>query len=175
MGEGAGLPAGVCFVCARRNGLESLFASSGTAGACHLAATGRGAEGRGLRCLRSDGQPLIEQQLQRSTPPTDAHHPPGPARLAAGRPPYRVRPPTLPYTPTMPMPEEGRDHCGHPPDCSKRLTCRQWGLIPHWTKHPPTAPLNPINARSESLLEAGAGGMWQALKGYKRCVIPAQG
>lgn len=52
---------------------------------------------------------------------------------------------------------------------------RQWGLIPHWTKHPPTTPLNTINARSESLLEPGSGGMWHALKGYKRCIVPAQG
>jgi len=32
------------------------------------------------------------------------------------------------------------------------LTGRQWGLIPHWTKHPPTGGLNTINARSEGLL-----------------------
>ena len=29
---------------------------------------------------------------------------------------------------------------------------RQWGLIPHWTKHPPSGGLNTINARSEGLL-----------------------
>lgn len=29
---------------------------------------------------------------------------------------------------------------------------RQWGLIPHWTKFPPTGPLNTINARSEALM-----------------------
>lgn len=29
---------------------------------------------------------------------------------------------------------------------------RQWGLIPHWSKHPPSAPLNTINARSENLM-----------------------
>ncbi|WWC96412.1 hypothetical protein V866_003280 [Kwoniella sp. B9012] len=51
----------------------------------------------------------------------------------------------------------------------------QWGLIPHWTKHPPTGPLNTINARSEGLLDPSSGGMWHALKGYKRCIIPAQG
>jgi putative SOS response-associated peptidase YedK len=28
----------------------------------------------------------------------------------------------------------------------------QWGLIPHWTKHPPTGPLNTINARSEAVM-----------------------
>ncbi|WVW85099.1 hypothetical protein I302_107136 [Kwoniella bestiolae CBS 10118] len=51
----------------------------------------------------------------------------------------------------------------------------QWGLIPHWTKHPPTGPLNTINARSEGLLDPSSGGMWHALKGYKRCIVPAQG
>ncbi|WWC62979.1 uncharacterized protein I303_105577 [Kwoniella dejecticola CBS 10117] len=51
----------------------------------------------------------------------------------------------------------------------------QWGLVPHWTKHPPTGPLNTINARSEGLLDASSGGMWHALKGYKRCIVPAQG
>ncbi|ORX37056.1 hypothetical protein BD324DRAFT_624622 [Kockovaella imperatae] len=51
----------------------------------------------------------------------------------------------------------------------------QWGLIPHWTKHPPSGPMNTINARSESLLDPASGGMWHALKGYKRCIIPAQG
>lgn len=51
----------------------------------------------------------------------------------------------------------------------------QWGLIPHWTKHPPTGVLNTINARSEQLLDPTSGGMWHALKGYKRCVVPAQG
>ena len=51
----------------------------------------------------------------------------------------------------------------------------QWGLIPHWTKHPPTGPLNTINARSEALLDPASGGMWHALKGYKRCIVPAQG
>ncbi|KAK1925910.1 hypothetical protein DB88DRAFT_485565 [Papiliotrema laurentii] len=51
----------------------------------------------------------------------------------------------------------------------------QWGLIPHWTKHPPTGALNTINARSESLLDPSSGGMWHALKAHKRCVVPAQG
>ncbi|ORY24591.1 hypothetical protein BCR39DRAFT_507438 [Naematelia encephala] len=55
------------------------------------------------------------------------------------------------------------------------LETMQWGLIPHWTKHPPTGALNTINARSEALLDASSGGMWHALKGYKRCVVPAQG
>ncbi|BEI96071.1 hypothetical protein CcaverHIS631_0110200 [Cutaneotrichosporon cavernicola] len=51
----------------------------------------------------------------------------------------------------------------------------QWGLVPHWTKHPPSGPLNTINARSEALIDPSSGGMWHALKGYKRCVVPAQG
>ncbi|RXK39996.1 hypothetical protein M231_02636 [Tremella mesenterica] len=51
----------------------------------------------------------------------------------------------------------------------------QWGLIPHWSKHPPSGPLNTINARSETLLDPTSGGMWHHLKGSKRCVVPAQG
>ncbi|WOO78038.1 Embryonic stem cell-specific 5-hydroxymethylcytosine-binding protein [Vanrija pseudolonga] len=51
----------------------------------------------------------------------------------------------------------------------------QWGLIPHWTKYPPTGPLNTINARSEALIDPSSGGMWHALKQHKRCIIPAQG
>ncbi|WWD18830.1 hypothetical protein CI109_103285 [Kwoniella shandongensis] len=51
----------------------------------------------------------------------------------------------------------------------------QWGLIPHWTKYPPSGPMNTINARSEGILDASSGGMWHALKGHKRCIVPAQG
>lgn len=35
------------------------------------------------------------------------------------------------------------------------VVSRQWGLIPHWTKHPPSGALNTINARSEGLLYVG--------------------
>ncbi|KAK8864145.1 hypothetical protein IAR55_001391 [Kwoniella newhampshirensis] len=55
------------------------------------------------------------------------------------------------------------------------LETMQWGLIPHWTKYPPSGPMNTINARSEGLLDASSGGMWHALKGHKRCIVPAQG
>lgn len=37
------------------------------------------------------------------------------------------------------------------------LETMQWGLIPHWTKYPPTGPLNTINARSEALMYVGRG------------------
>lgn len=33
-----------------------------------------------------------------------------------------------------------------------QLDTMQWGLIPHWSKHPPSGPLNTINARSENLM-----------------------
>ncbi|KAJ9113901.1 hypothetical protein QFC19_000095 [Naganishia cerealis] len=32
------------------------------------------------------------------------------------------------------------------------LETMQWGLIPHWSKHPPSGALNTINARSENLM-----------------------
>lgn len=56
-----------------------------------------------------------------------------------------------------------------------QLDTMQWGLIPHWSKHPPSGPLNTINARSENLIDPTAGGMWQSLKGHKRCLVPVEG
>jgi putative SOS response-associated peptidase YedK len=37
-------------------------------------------------------------------------------------------------------------------DGEAMLETMQWGLIPHWTKFPPSGPLNTINARSEALM-----------------------
>ncbi|KAJ3483088.1 hypothetical protein NLI96_g6540 [Meripilus lineatus] len=48
----------------------------------------------------------------------------------------------------------------------------KWGLVPHWSKHEDTS-MNTTNARCESLLEGG--GMWQSIKGRKRCAIPCEG
>lgn len=36
--------------------------------------------------------------------------------------------------------------------CDGPADRRQWGLVPHWTKYPPTGPMNTINARSEALM-----------------------
>lgn len=48
----------------------------------------------------------------------------------------------------------------------------KWGLVPHWSKHD-DGNLNTINARREALVEGG--GMWNSIKGKKRCAIPCQG
>ncbi|KZP09616.1 DUF159-domain-containing protein, partial [Athelia psychrophila] len=52
------------------------------------------------------------------------------------------------------------------------LRTAKWGLVPHWSKHEDKS-LNTINARSENLLESG--GMWQSIKGKKRCVVICEG
>lgn len=49
----------------------------------------------------------------------------------------------------------------------------KWGLVPHWSKHEDTS-LNTINAKGENLTE-GAGGMWNSIKGKKRCAVLCQG
>jgi putative SOS response-associated peptidase YedK len=53
---------------------------------------------------------------------------------------------------------------------SRELHSARWGLIPHWSKEMPAAPL--FNARSESVLEKPSF-KDAALK--KRCAIPASG
>jgi len=53
---------------------------------------------------------------------------------------------------------------------SRELHVGRWGLVPHWSKEPPNAPL--FNARSESVLEKPSF-RDAALK--KRCAIPASG
>jgi len=53
---------------------------------------------------------------------------------------------------------------------ARELHLARWGLIPHWSKELPSAPL--FNARSESVLEKPSF-RDSALK--KRCAIPASG
>ncbi|KAF5352934.1 hypothetical protein D9758_007877 [Tetrapyrgos nigripes] len=48
----------------------------------------------------------------------------------------------------------------------------KWGLIPHWSKYEDKT-LSTTNARSENLAE-GAG-MWNSIKGKKRCAIICEG
>ncbi|KAF9074534.1 hypothetical protein BDP27DRAFT_1416408 [Rhodocollybia butyracea] len=48
----------------------------------------------------------------------------------------------------------------------------KWGLVPHWSKFE-DKNLNTMNARSENLISGG--GMWNSLKGRKRCVVICQG
>ncbi|PAV15838.1 hypothetical protein PNOK_0869600 [Pyrrhoderma noxium] len=52
------------------------------------------------------------------------------------------------------------------------LHTMKWGLVPHWCKYEDTS-LNTINARGENLLEGS--GMWNSIKGRKRCGIICQG
>lgn len=73
----------------------------------------------------------------------------------------------------------------HPPghDSRKNTTGKichvlqgmKWGLVPFWTKRPPEAQnqLKTINCRDDSLIENR--GMWNSMKGRKRCIIPIQG
>ncbi|ORY83870.1 hypothetical protein BCR37DRAFT_378883 [Protomyces lactucae-debilis] len=51
----------------------------------------------------------------------------------------------------------------------------RWGLIPFWTKRAPdtAGQLKTINCRDDSLKENR--GMWNSLKGRKRCIVPVQG
>lgn len=51
----------------------------------------------------------------------------------------------------------------------------RWGLIPFWTKRAPdsSSQLKTINCRDDSLYESR--GMWNSMKGRKRCIIPVQG
>ncbi|KAJ3796476.1 hypothetical protein GGU11DRAFT_140337 [Lentinula aff. detonsa] len=48
----------------------------------------------------------------------------------------------------------------------------KWGLVPHWSKYEDKT-LNTINARSENI--SSGGGMWNSLRGRKRCVVICQG
>ncbi|KIK54590.1 hypothetical protein GYMLUDRAFT_87947 [Collybiopsis luxurians FD-317 M1] len=48
----------------------------------------------------------------------------------------------------------------------------KWGLVPHWSKFE-DKNLNTMNARSENLISGG--GMWNSIKGRKRCVVVCQG
>lgn len=53
------------------------------------------------------------------------------------------------------------------------LHTMKWGLVPHWSKHEDTY-LNTINAKGENLTDGG-GGMWNSIKGKKRCAVLCQG
>lgn len=54
-----------------------------------------------------------------------------------------------------------------------KLDSLQWGLIPGWSKEPPTSPQHTINATCEKLFEGG--GLWGSLRDKKRCVVVADG
>ena len=48
----------------------------------------------------------------------------------------------------------------------------KWGLIPRWRRPDGKAPVAPINARAETLLEKP---MFRGLTKAKRCIVPASG
>ncbi len=48
----------------------------------------------------------------------------------------------------------------------------QWGLLPRWRRSDGKAPVAPINARAETLLEKP---MFRGLTKAKRCIVPASG
>lgn len=48
----------------------------------------------------------------------------------------------------------------------------QWGLIPRWRRPDGKAPVAPINARAETLLEKP---MFRGLTKAKRCIVPVSG
>lgn len=48
-----------------------------------------------------------------------------------------------------------------------------WGLIPSWSKEPPTGPQHTINATCEKLFEGG--GLWGSVRDKKRCVVIMSG
>ncbi|KZT68101.1 DUF159-domain-containing protein [Daedalea quercina L-15889] len=52
------------------------------------------------------------------------------------------------------------------------LQTMRWGLVPHWSKHEDKT-LNTTNARREHLVEGG--GMWQSIKGKRRCAVLCEG
>ena len=54
-----------------------------------------------------------------------------------------------------------------------KLDGLQWGLIPSWSKEPPTGPQHTINATCEKLFEGG--GLWGSVRDKKRCVVIASG
>lgn len=49
----------------------------------------------------------------------------------------------------------------------------KWGVIPSWSKEPPTGLQHTINAQAEKLFTGE--GLWGALRDRKRCVIVAEG
>lgn len=53
------------------------------------------------------------------------------------------------------------------------LQSMRWGVVPRFHKHDDGA-LKTINARGENLTD-GTSGLWNGLKGRKRCIVVAQG
>lgn len=70
--------------------------------------------------------------------------------------------------------ESVSDAAGEPELSSAPLVLHtmKWGVVPHWSKYEDTT-LNTTNARSENLV--AGGGMWNSMKGKKRCVVVCQG
>ena len=48
----------------------------------------------------------------------------------------------------------------------------KWGLVPSWSKHEDKS-LSTTNARAENLVEGT--GMWNSMRGKKRCAVVCQG
>lgn len=70
---------------------------------------------------------------------------------------------------------DGGDESENSTQTHHKLQSMKWGLIPFWTKRNPdyAAVMKTINCRDDSL--AATGGMWQSMKGRKRCIVVAQG
>lgn len=62
-----------------------------------------------------------------------------------------------------------------PKETRYKLQSMRWGLIPFWTKRSPdySSMLKTINCRADSL--STSTGMWNAIKGRKRCIVVCQG
>jgi putative SOS response-associated peptidase YedK len=53
------------------------------------------------------------------------------------------------------------------------LQSMKWGILPSWSKQNNNPNRGVINCRDDSLRTTG--GMWQAIKARKRCIVVAQG
>ena len=73
----------------------------------------------------------------------------------------------------VPVSTESKTEDGRQTKPKAVLHTMKWGLVPHWSKHEDTS-LNTINAKGENLTDGG-GGMWNSIKGKKRCAILCQG
>ncbi|KAK7441711.1 hypothetical protein VKT23_016376 [Stygiomarasmius scandens] len=60
----------------------------------------------------------------------------------------------------------------HPGADDLVIQSMKWGLVPHWSKYEDKT-LSTTNARSENLAEGG--GMWNSIKGKKRCAVVCEG
>ncbi|KAK0216080.1 hypothetical protein IW262DRAFT_193302 [Armillaria fumosa] len=90
---------------------------------------------------------------------------------------YNIAPRT--QAPVLRRSEGSNDDSDSQPSTSKLsnqdtlvLQTMKWGLVPHWSKFEDTK-LNTTNARAENLVDGG--GMWQSLKGRKRCAVVCEG